>query len=57
MLALVKKLRLMVTRKEEGASLAEYGLLIGLIAVACVAAVSLLGGRISTILTDAANAL
>lgn len=57
MLALVKKLRLLVSGKEEGASLAEYGLLVALIAVACVAAVTLLGSRISTVLTDAANAL
>jgi pilus assembly protein Flp/PilA len=30
-------------RDEKGASLVEYGLLVGLIAVVCIAAVSLLG--------------
>lgn len=57
MLALVKKLRRMGSGNEEGASLAEYGLLIALIAVVCVTAVTLLGTRISTVLTDAANSL
>jgi pilus assembly protein Flp/PilA len=36
-----------ITRKEEGASLAEYGLLLALIAVICIAAISLLGNQIS----------
>ena len=34
-------------RDEKGASLVEYGLLVGLIAVVCIAAGSLLGGTIS----------
>ena len=40
---LVSRLR----RDEKGASLVEYGLLVGLIAVVCIAAVSLLGGTMS----------
>ena len=40
-------------RDEEGASLAEYGLLLALIAVACIAAIGLLGTRIG----DMFNAL
>ena len=36
-------------RSEEGASLAEYGLLLALIAVVCIAAVSLLGTNIQSI--------
>lgn len=35
-------------RDEEGAALAEYGLLIALIAVVCVVAVTALGTNIST---------
>ena len=31
-----------VTRKEEGATLAEYGLLLALIAVVCIGAIALL---------------
>jgi pilus assembly protein Flp/PilA len=36
-----------ITHKEDGASLAEYGLLLALIAVICIAAISLLGNQIS----------
>jgi pilus assembly protein Flp/PilA len=35
-------------RDEEGASLAEYGLLLALIAVICIGAISALGGSISS---------
>jgi pilus assembly protein Flp/PilA len=34
-------------REEEGASLAEYGLLLALIAVVCIGAITALGGSIS----------
>ena len=34
-------------RQEEGAALVEYGLLVGLIAVACVGAIVTLGGTIA----------
>jgi pilus assembly protein Flp/PilA len=37
-----------ITRKEEGATLAEYGLLLALIAVVCLAAIRLLGTSISS---------
>lgn len=37
-----------LARREEGASLAEYGLLVALIAVVCIAAVQLLGQQINT---------
>ena len=36
-------------RDEEGAALAEYGLLIGLIAVVCVAGVTALGTEIAAL--------
>jgi pilus assembly protein Flp/PilA len=39
-------------RKEEGATLVEYGLLVALIAVVCIAAVSFLGGNISTMFSS-----
>jgi pilus assembly protein Flp/PilA len=38
-----------LVREEEGASLAEYGLLLALIAVVCIAAVSTLGGSVQKI--------
>ena len=40
-----------ITRKEEGATLAEYGLLLALIAVVCMAAITLLGSAISSMFT------
>jgi pilus assembly protein Flp/PilA len=44
-------------RNEDGASLAEYGLLIALIAVVCIAAVSLLGTNISTLFNTVASTI
>jgi pilus assembly protein Flp/PilA len=35
-------------REEEGATMVEYGLMVALIAVVCIAAVTLLGGNLST---------
>jgi pilus assembly protein Flp/PilA len=46
-----------VTRKEEGATLAEYGLLLALIAVVCIAAISLLGTQISTMFVALAGSV
>jgi pilus assembly protein Flp/PilA len=37
-----------ITRKEEGATLAEYGLLLALIAVVCILAITALGTKISS---------
>ncbi len=42
-------------RDEEGASLVEYGLLLSLVAVVCIAAVTLLGTNISTMLKSVAG--
>ena len=47
-----KVLGRLVMRKEEGASLAEYGLLLALIAVICIAAIALLGNQISTMFSS-----
>jgi len=53
MLDIYKKL----FRKEEGAALVEYGLLVGLIAVVCVAAITLLGVNINNLFTKIAGLL
>ena len=48
-------MRQLVTRfvkNDEGAALVEYGLLVGLIAVVCITAVTLLGNQINTVFTD-----
>ena len=44
-------------RDEEGAALVEYGMLVGLIAVICVAAVTLLGTEVSSAFSTIASAL
>jgi pilus assembly protein Flp/PilA len=46
-----------IVRGEEGASLVEYGLLLGLIAVVCLAAVTLLGNNIAALFNQIATAL
>jgi pilus assembly protein Flp/PilA len=53
MYKLVKRFR----RDEEGAALAEYGLLVALIAVVCVIAVTTLGTNISTAFSQIASAI
>jgi pilus assembly protein Flp/PilA len=53
MLQLIKRFR----EEEKGAALVEYGLLLGLIAVICIAAISLLGGNISNAFSSVAAAL
>jgi pilus assembly protein Flp/PilA len=42
-------------RDEEGASLAEYGLLLALIAVVCIGAITILGTNISSMFSTLAG--
>ena len=42
---------------ETGASMVEYGLLVALIAVVCIAAVGLIGTRLNTKFTDVGGSL
>jgi pilus assembly protein Flp/PilA len=44
-------------RDEEGAALVEYGMLVGLIAVICIAAVTILGNEVSAAFSAIAAAL
>jgi pilus assembly protein Flp/PilA len=46
-----------LTKREEGASLVEYALLVALIALACIAALQFLGGGISNLFNNIANKL
>jgi len=53
-------MRELITRfakDDDGAALVEYGLLVGLIAVVCITAVTLLGNQINTVFTDITNDL
>ena len=44
-------------RKEDGATAVEYGLLVGLIAVAIIVAVTLLGSKLNDLFTSVTGAL
>ena len=44
-------------REDRGATAVEYGLLVGLIAVAIIATVLLLGGQLNTLFTKVTTAL
>ena len=44
-------------QSEEGAALAEYGLLVALIAAFCIIAITALGGSIATVFTNIAAAI
>jgi pilus assembly protein Flp/PilA len=44
-------------RDERGASLVEYALLVALIAIVCIAAITLLGGNASSKFDQTANSL
>jgi pilus assembly protein Flp/PilA len=45
------------SKKQKGQSLAEYGLILALIAVFCIAALTTLGGNISTMLQGLASTI
>ena len=55
--AVAKIAKLQTARDEEGQGLAEYGLILALVAVVCIAAVTLLGGNISAVLTQLAGSI
>jgi Flp pilus assembly pilin Flp len=44
-------------RREEGQALVEYGLILTLVSIVSVGALAILGGKVSTLLSDVAGAL
>jgi len=46
-----------LVREEEGASLAEYGLLLALIAVVCIGAITLVGSKISLMFSSVSGSI
>ena len=46
-----------ILRDEDGQGMVEYGLILGLISVAAIAAIVLLGPKITAIFTSASDAL
>jgi pilus assembly protein Flp/PilA len=60
MLKLFINLQLMLARavdEEEGQGLTEYALILALIAVIAIAALTLLGGKVTSVLSTAANSV
>lgn len=53
---MLKKLSAMM-KNEKGQALAEYGLILALIAVICIVALQTLGGGVNNALTQIANAV
>ncbi|HUG48939.1 MAG TPA: hypothetical protein VMP67_11080 [Candidatus Limnocylindria bacterium] len=54
---MVQYLQGLVARSERGQGLAEYALILALIAVLCIAAVMFLGGQIQAILSAVGQAI
>ena len=50
-------LEVRVSDDDRGASLVEYALLVALIAIVCIAAITLLGGNAATKFSNVANSL
>jgi pilus assembly protein Flp/PilA len=46
-----------VLTRQEGATMVEYGLMLFLIAVVCLAVIALLGTKLSTVFNDIVNSL
>jgi pilus assembly protein Flp/PilA len=54
---IVSKTAVWKAREEEGQGLAEYGLILALVAVACILALGVLGTNISTALDNVGTSL
>ena len=57
MAALITKLSTAVRSDEEGQGLAEYALILALIAIVVIAAVIFLGGQINTIMSNVGTSI
>ena len=60
MISLYTKLQLALARlfdEEEGQGLTEYALILALVAVVAIAALTLLGNKVTSVLNNAANSI
>ena len=54
---LINRVKKFLGKEEEGATMVEYGIMVALIAVVCIAAVTTLGGNIKTMFEACATAI
>ena len=54
---MLQYLQSLISRDERGQGLAEYALILALIAVLAIVAVTFLGGQINSILSDVGNSI
>jgi len=53
----IARLQHLIRTREEGATAVEYGLMVALIAIVIIAAVTLLGGNLSTLFNSIATSV
>lgn len=56
-MAYISSLLALLHRDEEGQGLAEYALILALIAIVAIVALLFLGGQVSTVLSDVGNSI
>ena len=54
---LISRVKKSLSNEDEGATMVEYGIMIGLIALVCIAAVTTLGASIEAVFDDIATSL
>jgi len=54
---LIARVKSFAAREEEGATMVEYGLMVALIAIACIAAVALVGTNLSGLFTNVGGSI
>ena len=57
LMKLYVKAKNLFTRKEEGATMVEYGLMVALIAAVCIATVTILGTQLSSLFSTVGDAV
>ena len=54
---LINRVKKSLAQEDQGATIVEYGIMIGLIALVCIVAITTLGDKIQTAFADMADAV